>query len=146
MRKLTGWVVVALGALLIALGEAYRSGGGTAPGSDFITANGAVVSLLGLGIAALGRRVHFGGDADWRNRAMGMSLGALLSAVWRGAVELAPGAHPGAIAWTGIVLATFALLGPAMCCWGYVAATFLPRSEPQPMQTGAEADTRRTAA
>lgn len=145
MRNRSGWKLLVFGAAVGTLGEVYRNNGGLAAGADLLTGNGAIVMALGLGLVVFGDRARFGGEAEWRNRALGAALGMALSAVWRGTVEIAHAPGSGLAAWIITVLATALLLLPAVSCWAYVAATFLKRPVPGP--TGiAEAQGRRTAA
>ena len=114
MRNLNGWKVLALGVLLVVLGEVYRNNGGMTAGADLLTGNGAIILALGMGLSLFRSRARFGGDAEWRNRALGAALGVALSAVWRGAVEIAHAPGSGLSAWITTVLAT-------SCCSAKIA-------------------------
>lgn len=144
MRNLNGWKLLAFGVVLGVLGEVYRNNGGLAAGADLLTGNGAIVAALGLGLVVFRGRVRFGGEPEWRIRTMGAALGVALSAVWRGAVEIAHVPGSDVTAWIATALATVMLLVPAVCCWAYVGATFLKRPAPDPMPS--ESQARRTAA
>lgn len=145
MRNLNGWKLLAFGVIVGTLGEVYRHNSGPAAGADLLTGNGVIVIALGLGLVLFGDRARFGGEAEWRNRALGAALGVALSAVWRGTVEIAHASGSGLGAWIVTVLATALLLVPAASCWAYVGATFLKRPVPGPART-ADPQTRRTAA
>ena len=146
MRKLNGWKVLAAGMLSVVLGQVYRNNGGLTAGADLLTGNGAIVLALGAGLVGFGNRARFGGEAEWRNRALGAALGVALSAVWRGAVEIAHAPGSGMAAWLSTAFATVMLLVPAVFCWAYVGATFLKRPVPGPMRVGSESPTSATRA
>ena len=145
MRNLNGWKVLAFGVLVGVLGAAYRNNGGLAAGADLLIGNGAILFALGTGLVMFGGRARMGGEAEWRNRALGAALGVALSAVWRGTVEIAHAPGSGVAAWIITAFATVLLLVPAVSCWAYVGATFIKRPVPGPMGIQTESRARRTA-
>jgi hypothetical protein len=82
--------------------------------------------VLGLVMMFTGPNVPFGTRLDWRVRGIGIGLAVIMTVLWRallGAV-LEPSVPP--LGWLVAFVVTAVLLLPAVFCWGYVFATFLP--------------------
>ena len=124
MKRIVGMSLFGVG---IALGALARQGAdGFLPWPVVLGGHALLAAVLGLVMMFTGSGVPLGTRLDWRMRVIGIGLAVVMTVLWRAVVGAAYAAQMPALGWLVSLLATALLLFPAVFCWGYVFATFIP--------------------
>ena len=124
MKRIVGASLFGVGIGIGAL--ARESAHGFMPWAVVLGGHALLASALGLVMMFSGPSVRFGTALDWRVRSIGIALAVLMTIGWRALIGAAHAAPLPPLGWLVTAGATGLLLLPALFCWGYVFATFLP--------------------
>jgi len=124
MKRVVGMSLFGVG---IALGGlAKGSAHGFMPWPIVLGGHALLIAAVGLMMTFSGPGVGLGNRLEWRVRGIGIALALMMTVLWRGLIGAAAAAQVPPLGWVVGLGATALLLVPALFCWGYVLATFLP--------------------
>ena len=124
MKRIVGMSLFGVG---IAAGALARgSSEGFLPWPVVLGGHALLAAGLGLVMMFTGPSVRLGNRLEWRMRGIGIGLAFAMTVLWRALVGAAHAAQVPPLGWLVSFGATLLLLLPALFCWGYVFATFLP--------------------
>ena len=124
MKRIVGMSLFGVG---IALGALAREGAqGFLPWTVVLGGHALLAAVLGLVMMFTGPGIPLGTRLDWRIRVIGIGLAVAMTVLWRALLGAAHAAELPPLGWLVALGATILLLFPALFCWGYVFATFLP--------------------
>ena len=124
MKRIVGMSLFGVGIALAMLARDATQG--FLPWPVVLGGHALLIAALGITMTFSGSAVGLGSALDWRVRGIGVGLAVVMTILWRAVIGVAAAADVPPLGWLVGLGATALLLVPALFCWGYVFATFLP--------------------